>query len=64
MREDRIREIQEKTMIKKSNLELKTIINNKSGKNWKLEAVEAAKRELENRKQKSTQSLEQDTRTE
>ena len=49
MREDRIKEIQIKTMVKKSEDELKEIIDRRSKINWEPEAFVAAERELEDR---------------
>jgi len=47
MDENRINEIQEKTMINKSNSELRKIADGKKSKRWEPEATIAAQRELE-----------------
>ena len=46
MKEERIIEIQEKTMKKKTDNELKIISSHQSSKKWEPEAIEAANREL------------------
>jgi len=49
MSSERVKEIQEKTMRKKDENQLKEIISGKSKTNWEPEAIQAARKELEER---------------